>query len=78
MRLVNLNTQKIITCKNIQQVHGNSKWKYPNKISYFTFQTSLTASLIFQGMTDRPLVFMDKKPSKIHENLIPTKFTAQY
>ena len=49
MRSVNLNIQKsrIAVRVNIQQVHGNSKWKYPNNISYFTFQISLATSKIF-------------------------------
>ena len=33
-------------------MHKNSKRKYPNNISNFTFQISLTASTIFQGVTD--------------------------
>ena len=46
------NMQKSSMC--ITQVHENSKRKYPNSISNFTFQISLTASTIFQG-DDQPL-----------------------
>ena len=56
MRLGNLNTHRKSVRANILQVHRNSKWKYPNKISNFIFHISnFTNGLNDISKSDRPL-----------------------